>query len=301
VSDHLDAEVDAAVAVAAAAAGHAGVALRGVHTHADMVTVSRLVDEVWGRPEGAGPIVATELLVAMAHAGTQVTLAERDGRPIGATVALVGLDPQQRPWLHSHVTGVVAGAEGRGVGQALKWHQRAWALAHGIDRVRWTYDPLIRRNAVLNLVRLGARVVRYDHDVYGRMDDARNAGLPTDRILVEWELTGARTRAAAAGRPAEPDLEALRRAGARPRLTVDDQGRPHLTPADVPRRLVQVPADIEAVRRTDRDLAAAWAAAVRTCLGDRLDAGDRVSGMTRDGWYVLSADRGVQELAGARP
>lgn len=286
-----------ALAVAAGAAEHAGVQVVELHEHADMPAVSRLFDAVWGRSGAAGAVMAPEALTAMAHAGAQVSGAFRAHELVGATAAFLGLADDGEVFLHSHVTGVDEGAAGHGVGRALKWHQRAWCLQRGIGRVRWTFDPLIRRNAVFNLVVLGARVVAYREDVYGRMQDARNAGAPTDRLVADWELTAPRVLAAARGRAAEPDVGAMRRAGADDLLRVDEDGTPHLTATDAPRRLVQVPPDIEAVRQRDPDLASAWAAAVRATLGDALAGGMRVSGCTRDGWYVLAADRSVSELA----
>lgn len=286
-----------ALAAAAGAADDAGVRVVELHHHADMPDVSRLFDAVWGRSGGAASIMATEALTALAHAGAQVSGAYRDGELVGATAAFLGLADDGEVFLHSHVTGVLPGADGRGVGRALKWHQRAWCLQRGIGRVRWTFDPLIRRNAVFNLVHLGARVVAWHDDVYGRMQDERNAGAPTDRLTVDWDLTAARVLAAAQGRAAEPDVSALRRAGAQPLLQVAGDGTPHLTPTDAPRRLVQVPADIESLRREDPDLAIAWGAALRATLGHALTRGLRVGGFTRDGWYVLAVDRSVQELA----
>ncbi|MFA9430509.1 GNAT family N-acetyltransferase [Egicoccus sp. AB-alg2] len=292
--------IEQALATAAGAADLAGVQVVALHDHRDMAAVSRLFDDVWGRTGPADAILAPEALTALAHAGAQVSGALRDDTLVGATAAFLGRDDDGDTYLHSHVTGVLGGAAGRGVGRALKWHQRAWCLQRDLVRVRWTFDPLVRRNAVFNLVHLGARVVGYREDLYGRMQDARNAGTPTDRLVVDWDLFAPRVLAAAAGRAAEPDVTAMRRAGAAAVLRVDDDGTPHLTPTDAPRRLVQVPADIEAIRRQDPDLATAWAAAVRTTLGHALQHGMRVGGCTRDGWYVLAMDRAVSELAERR-
>jgi len=288
-----------ALAVAGQAAEHAGVHVVELHDHSDMPAVTALFDEVWGRAGDAGSILVPEALTALAHAGAQVSGAFAGSTLVGATAAFLGRDDDGEVYLHSHVTGVRAGDAGHGVGKALKWHQRAWCLQRDLTQVRWTFDPLIRRNAVFNLVHLGARVVDYRKDVYGRMQDARNAGAPTDRLVVAWDLVAPRVLAAAGGRTAEPDVTAMRRAGAAPVLRVDDDA-PHLTPSDAPRRLVQIPSDIETLRGRDPDLALAWAAAVRTSLGDGLGQGLRVSGFTRDGWYVLAADRKVDELAQRR-
>jgi predicted GNAT superfamily acetyltransferase len=283
-------------ATADEAAVRAGVRIGEVHTPDHMRELARLFDEVWGRDAGVGTILAPEALTALAHAGSQVTAARREGELVGATAAFLGRTPEGELYLHSHVTGVVAAAAGRGVGRALKWHQRAWALERGIGRVRWTFDPAIRRNAVLNLVHLGAQVSGYAEDVYGRMQDARNAGLPTDRLTVDWVLTAPRVLAAAGGRAAAPDVSALRRAGAEVLLeAVDDVPVRHEVSG--PRQLVQVPADVETLRQHDPSLAGRWSDALRSTLGARLQGGWRVSGCTREGWYVLSAERRTEELA----
>jgi predicted GNAT superfamily acetyltransferase len=290
-----------AEAVADAAAERAGVRTVPLHAPGAMREVAQLLDAVWGRDLSAGTILAPEALTALVHAGGQVSAAiGADDELLGATAAFIGLAEDGEVFLHSHVTGVTASAEGRGVGRALKWHQRAWALQRGISRVRWTFDPLIRRNAVFNLLVLGAHAVSYHEDVYGRMHDARNAGAPTDRLVVDWDLVAPRVRAAANGRAAAPDVQALRRAGAEELLRVDAEGGPQVGPTDAPRQLVQVPDDIEVLRARDPELADAWAAAVRATLGDQVRAGYRVSGFARDGWYVLTADRGTEELAQRR-
>jgi predicted GNAT superfamily acetyltransferase len=294
VSDEIVAPASEA---AAAAAERAGVRVVDLHGYEGMDAVSEVFDEVWGRASESGPLVPAELLTALAHAGNQVTVAEDPQGPVGATAAFLGRTDQGQLFLHSHITGTLARAAGRGVGQALKWHQRVWCLERGIERVRWTFDPLVRRNAVVNLVLLGARALAYHRDLYGPMDDARNAGAPTDRLVVDWELAAPRVVAAANGTAAMPDVDALKRAGAEIALDVGSDGGPAPGHASGARRLVRVPEDIEALRSAQPALAAAWADAVREHLGVAMDAGFHISGVTRDGWYVLAADRRVTELA----
>lgn len=290
--------IDEAAQTARQAAQAARVEVADVHDPAALRAVSQLLDEVWGRtPPSTG--IGLELLTALAHAGNQVSVARRDDELLGATVAFLGRD-EAGNLLHSHVTGVRTPAEGAGIGRALKWHQRAWCLQRGIARVGWTFDPLVRRNAVFNLLVLAARVRSYAPDLYGPMADARNAGLPTDRLVVDWQLDAPRVRAAAAGRAAAPDPAALQRAGAEVALDEDPDGAPVSHPTDAVRRLVRAPSDIEQLRQRDPELARAWSTAMRTALGDPLSEGWQVTGGTREGWLVLSADRGVAELR-ARP
>ncbi len=296
------AEVDAAVpSRRVSAPDRADIEVIDVEDHEGARAASRLFDAVWGREGSGGSILAPEALTANVHAGGQVSLARdrSEDRVVAATAALLGRDHADGTvFLHSHVTGVIAEDSGRGIGRAMKWHQRAWALSRGIDEVRWTFDPLIRRNAVFNLAVLGASVLAYAEDRYGAMPDARNRGLPSDRLLVSWQLRAPRVQAAAAGRAASPDIEALRGAGAEVVLDVAADSSPLLHPSDAPRKLLRVPEDIEALRGQDPDTAAAWTTAIRETLGKALDAGARVSGISRDGWYVLSEPAGVQELAG---
>jgi predicted GNAT superfamily acetyltransferase len=293
-------QVTAGRSVADAAAAAADVEVVDLVGHAAMREAAALLDRVWGRGDRIGSVLAPEALTALADAGAQVSGAYRRGDLLGVTAAFLGRHLDGRPLLHSHVTAVAPGAGGRGVGRALKWYQRSWCLERDIEVVRWTFDPLVRRNAVFNLLHLGARVTGFVEDLYGPMDDARNTGTPTDRVTVRWELTAPRVLAVAAGRTATPDVAALRRTGAEVALEVGESDRPSVRAARAARRLVQVPADIEGMRTSAPATAAAWTAAIRSTLGVAVGSGFRVSGVTPDGWYVLAAEPQVDELKGPR-
>jgi predicted GNAT superfamily acetyltransferase len=64
------------------------------------------------------------------------------------------------------------------------------------NHATWTYDPLYWVNGSLNIHRLGAVCTTYLRDVYGQMNDALNAGAPTDRCMVDWFLTSDRVHRA---------------------------------------------------------------------------------------------------------
>ena len=102
--------------------------------------------------------------------------------------------------LHSHITGVDPRLQNRSLGFALKQFQRSWALAHGTSSIRWTADPLVRRNLYFNLCKLGATVVDYYPDFYGPLLDGVNGAGESDRVLLHWEL--ASPRASRSRRPA---------------------------------------------------------------------------------------------------
>ena len=109
-------------------------------------------------------------------------------------------DPQ--PYLHSHMLAVRPSHRNRGLGAQLKWEQRREALSRGIKHMEWTFDPLVIPNAFLNIHRLGAIARAYRVDFYGVSSSRLQGGLPTDRLLAEWELDSPRVEATFAQRPA---------------------------------------------------------------------------------------------------
>jgi predicted GNAT superfamily acetyltransferase len=251
------------------------------------VAVVDLFAEVWASEPG-NPPVRPELVVALATSGAYVVTARSGERLVGASLAWLGVE-HGRPTLHSHMTAVRPDMRGSGVGLALKRHQRAWCLERGIDTARWTFDPLVRRNAWFNLTKLGATITGYLVDCYGPLTDSINAGDDTDRVVASWDLDGARARAASAGTLEAPDAGALRAAGACVLLVDDGDGGPQAGAELVAGEpaLCATPVDIEAVRAADPALARAWRRAVRDTLGTALDRGWRAEGVSRSGWYVL--------------
>ena len=274
------------------AAERAGVRVAELHEIAGMHQAAALFIEIWRTAVEDAPCTP-QLMRALAHSGNYVAGAWLDGRLVGAAVAFLhpGTDGLA---LHSHITGVSGAVQGRGVGLALKQHQRAWALAHGIARINWTFDPLVRRNAWFNLVKLGAEGVEYLPSFYGPMADGINAGDETDRCLIAWRLDSERARAAAGAGGPEPSLEALRAAGAAVILAEGPAGRPGPAgPAGDGARtlLAWVPPDVVALRAADRALALQWRRALRGTMGRALGRGFVATGMTRSGWYVLERRR----------
>ncbi len=253
-----------------------------LHDLNDLRAACDLFVAIWSRTEGDAPIVP-ELLRALSHAGGYVAGALRGDQLIGAAVGFVGLD-EGRVILHSHITGVASGAQGRGIGAALKRHQRDWAKTRGIGAITWTFDPLVRRNGRFNLHTLGAQAVAYFPDFYGMMDDAQNGTDATDRCLVRWDIAEDSTAI-------EPDVAQLIARGAETVLRPGSAGEPIVVDSKAGVRLCWIPEDIVAIRRDDPDAAAAWRLALRIAMGDAMQAGLRGVGITRDGWYVLAPSR----------
>jgi predicted GNAT superfamily acetyltransferase len=190
---------------------------------------------------------------------------------VGASAGFFTAPPD--PALHSHITGVAPTGQHRGVGFALKLHQRAWALARGVPLVVWTFDPLVARNAWFNLAKLGARPTAYLEDFYGPMPDAINAGMASDRLLLAWELDDPAVVAACAGRPRQPPS-----ARAESALAVGSDLEPAPRETGAAAVTVAVPPDLEPLGPAQRR---AWRAAVRQALGARMAAGAAVTGFLR--------------------
>jgi predicted GNAT superfamily acetyltransferase len=251
---------------------------------ADLGAVCGLLDSIW-RPDPRNRPVTKELLRALSAAGNYVSGAYDGGELLAACVGFFG--PSSKG-LHSHIAGVAPKGLGRGLGFAIKEHQRAWALRHDVTKISWTFDPLVRRNAHFNLTKLGARAVAYLPDFYGPMRDGINGNSRTDRLLTSWDLQSAPARAAALGRPSQVDVSTL--PGAAVALSAGPDGEPVPGPSDAQTVLVAVPPDIEALRRTEPALAQSWRSALGEALGKVLADGAVVTGFDRAGWYVLTKE-----------
>jgi predicted GNAT superfamily acetyltransferase len=165
--------------------------LRDLASLAEMKAAEAFQRSVWGEDD---PADNSDLMLAIQHEGGLVAGAFDGDRMLAFLFAFPTSDPTAQ---HSHRLGVHPSAQGQGLGLRMKLYQKDWCLARGITRVRWTYDPARRANAVLNIHRLGATANTYYRDYYGEMEGI-NAGVPSDRLLADWDLTRAE------GAPANP-------------------------------------------------------------------------------------------------
>jgi predicted GNAT superfamily acetyltransferase len=267
-----------------AAARAAGVARLRVVDESDLKRlrdVEALLITVWGTSEHGAPI-PTDLLRSISHAGCNVTAAYSDnGTLCGAAAAIVSPGNLS---MYSLIAGVLPGLADGGVGFALKQHQRAWALARGIETMTWTFDPLVSRNARFNLTKLGANATEYLENFYGQMDDEINANDQSDRLVAVWPLTSDESVACSEGFPAVTVLPAFSPAEVR---STGPDGQPNSVEVDGS-LWCRVPTDIVALRGEDSDKAAAWRVNVREIFTTAFASGRSTTGVTRDGWYRLA-------------
>lgn len=181
----------------------APVAIRLCKSVADFERMMELQQQVWGY--APIDVVPSHMFVVAAESGGQVLGAFLGENLVGFTLAYAG-EKKGKPYLHSHFAAVLPQYRDAGIGRQLKIAQRELALARGIDRIEWTFDPLQARNAYFNICRLGAICRRYLPDLYGTTSSPLHNRLPTDRLLMEWHLDSPRVHAVIQGQT--PILEA---------------------------------------------------------------------------------------------
>lgn len=231
--------------------------IRRAESENELHACAALQQAVWSLP--AAELVPFHQLHA-AHAwGGSVHLAVDGDRPIGFCYGFAGA-PSPTPTLCSHMLGVLPEYRGQQIGLRLKLAQAEWAKANGYARITWTFDPLEALNAQLNIARLGAIVRTYLVDYYGPMHDRLNQGLPSDRLLAEWQLD----------RPTV--LRIL--AGESP-------------PAPPTGQRCPIPPNIQAVKRVAPAAAHRWRLQVRSELQAALAQGLAITGFADSG-YILT-------------
>ena len=195
----------------------------------------RVQQQVWGFAEVE--LLPVRLFVVASKIGGSSFGAFDGDRMVGFALAIPGLKPDAKSYLHSHMLGVLPEYRDRHIGRLLKLEQRKDAIARGVDLIEWTFDPLELKNAWFNLERLGAVVRRYVLNQYGTTTSHLHGGLPTDRCVAEWWV---------GSRWVEATL-----AGQRPRPPVEER--------------IDLPADIDVLRRE----APNRAREIQKCVSDR--------------------------------
>jgi predicted GNAT superfamily acetyltransferase len=224
--------------VAERAAKEAGVQVRPLTELREADEVIRVMRETWGEPQ----LLPRELVRAFQSSGNAPLGAFDGDRLVGYVLGFLGAE-EGSVFLHSHMLAVIPGVRSGGVGYALKLAQRAAALDLGLTVARWTFDPLVARNAYLNIAKLGAVADRFHRDHYGEMGDLLNRGDRSDRLEARWDL------------PREPGPRAV-------------------TSKDAV--VVEIPAEYPELRDRDPAEAARWRDAVaerlEECFRDGLEA-----------------------------
>jgi predicted GNAT superfamily acetyltransferase len=159
---------------------------------ADTESFLKIIDiqrAAWGIPDAE--VTPTHVLHAALKAGGQILAAfDPDGTMVGFSFGLYAREKDtKQPYLLSHMVAVIPTLQSKSVGEAIKLAQKKAALADGISVLKWTYDPLLSKNANLNLRKLGATVFTFVPNQYGEIKSDLYGSFPTDRFEVTWDLT----------------------------------------------------------------------------------------------------------------
>ena len=256
-----------------------GLVLRPLVSTADYDEAVALQDDIWGAGF-SDRVPASILRVAQKVGGVSAGAFDAGGRMMGFVFGLTGVrDGTLVHW--SDMLAVREEARGMKLGERLKHYQRDIVRAMGVEKMFWTFDPLVARNAHFNLNRLGASIAEYLPNFYGsNTGSILHGALPTDRFVAEWTI-----RDTAPGSRAESPRGAVTRApDDAPVATIvhGDEIR-NVTPfPDAPLVFVPVPSDIESVLLSHPDQALAWRLATRAAVTHYLARGYRVTGFRRN-------------------
>jgi predicted GNAT superfamily acetyltransferase len=260
------------------------ITIRRAETVADYRACQDAQRRAWGIGEDGYLIPVATMVGANLHGGLVLGAFLSDGQAVAMSFAFLGRI-EGRLCLYSQLTGVVPGYQSQGLGHRIKTHQREFARSEGIGLIAWAFDPLQAGNAYFNLARLGASAGRYVENMYGERTDSLNAGVPTDRLIAEWDT------ATESSPWIRPDAATVL-----PRLinTTAEQGGPSGPDAaptgemslqhsdDQPELLIEIPADIARLRRERPELAERWRLAVRLAFQSAFAEGYRAVSLVRD-------------------
>lgn len=196
------------------------------------------------------------LLQAMVKCGAYLSGAFLKNKIVGASFCFPATNGKLH--LHSHMTAVLDEYRDHGVGYALKIDQWHWAKKNNYSEISWTFDPLVSRNAKLNLIKLGVNISSYHPNFYGDMPDVLNAGDESDRLMVNWKVIGEN--------PVQRELVSISK------------------PKDI---LIQIPEDIVAIRAKDKAENLRWRYKVREQFLQAFEQGGYVAGFSTNSEYVV--------------
>jgi predicted GNAT superfamily acetyltransferase len=208
-------------------------------------------------------IVSLNDLVATQKTGGHVFGAFENGKMIAFCFGTPGYG-DGKAYHYSRMLGVVPGYQDTGLGYTLKLKQRDYVLEQGLDRITWTFDPLQSRNAYLNIEKLGCVIRTYVVNLYPESNSPYNAGVESDRFSPDWWIATRRVKDRIAGRRVEYDLKSY---AAALETGVTEAG--WREPAEVRTRRrerrvsVEIPDDIDALKKGDLALAQRWREATR--------------------------------------
>jgi len=230
------------------------ISIRPLTSLADQELGRMIFDKTWAMDSGTE--ITPNLLQAMVHSGAYLSGAFVDGNCVGAAFAFPATTGGLH--LHSHMTAVLVNFRDKGIGYALKVDQYKWAKQNNYKEITWTFDPLVARNAKLNILKLGVDISAYYPNFYGDMPDELNAGDESDRVMASLKVAGDTPTSRSV--ISTPDKSAV---------------------------LIAIPDDIVAIRGKDLAENLRWRRSVRDEFVGVLARGGKVIGFSANNEYVV--------------
>jgi predicted GNAT superfamily acetyltransferase len=281
------------------------IVIRDIVSIPEMRDVEDLQKEVWGLDER--DIVPITQLVAATEVGGILIGAFDENTLIGFVYGFWGSESGHLV-VHSHMLAVKSAYRNLDVGYKLKLAQRERALAQGITRITWTFDPLQSLNAHFNFAKLGVIADRYKINFYGEATSSflhQNTG-GTDRLWVTWLLNSRRVEQRLERR-AKEELSPSHLERAAPLVQVGVVGSPQMS--DLAQgltqeyALIEIPTHISALQQQAPALVTEWREATRKAFTEAFAAGYLVEDFYRlsrggqpCGAYLLSLGRTVEDF-----
>lgn len=272
----------------------------------ELAQVIEVQKAVWQSP---ATTIAESLYWSFVKNGGSVIGAFDGARVIGFVLGFIGLSDtasgkpaRENLKLVSQRMAILPEYRHQGVGYRLKLAQRDYALQQDLDLITWTFDPLVSRNAHLNIRKLGGISHTYLVDYYGTHSPMGLMG-STDRLLIEWWIKAPHTLDRLAMKNSLKNFDAyMLEALVLNSCPIGSHGFP--TPPETPLAaesesvLLEIPYDFNAIFDHAPDLAHQWRQHSRALFNALFEAGyavhDFVSstteGMARS-YYVLERSR----------
>jgi len=277
--------------------------IRDIELISEMQEIESLQQAVWGFDDR--DIVPLAMLVATREVGAILVGAFDGASLVAFAYSFVGREGEHLVH-HSHMLAVTPSHRNLNLGYRLKLAQRERALAQGIDRMTWTFDPLQSLNAHFNFAKLGVIADVYKVNFYGEATSSflHQIGTGTDRLWVTWLLDSRRVNE-------RLQTKDRSRAGAldqiSPLVRVGRHSEPVRSELSEGLRhehvLIEIPYDINSLQRINPELGAIWRATTNEAFTEAITSGylveDFYRAMREDrsiGIYLLTCQKKIEDF-----
>jgi predicted GNAT superfamily acetyltransferase len=171
---------------------------------ADYKTCEDIQREVWHAQDI--DVVPVPMLLEIDRTGGILLGAYNNlGDMVGFGLSILGAD-KKNLIQHSVMLAVRMAYRNFDVGFKLMAAQRKEALKHKIPMITSSIDPMQPLQAYFTLGKLGASSGQYEENYFGETTKQTDRGMPTDRLLVKWDLNSSEVSRRLESGPPRHDL-----------------------------------------------------------------------------------------------